>query len=108
MYLQVLGYEKNQKLMQYSWNYMNDSLRTDVFVRYQPEPVACACIYLTARKLQLPLPKNPSWYSIFGVTETEIRDIAVRILKLYNRPKVILGFLHINDLTNLFELCSQT
>lgn len=68
---------------------MNDSLRTDVFVRYQPEPVACACIYLTARKLQLPLPKSPSWYSIFGVTEAEIRDIAVRILKLYNRPKVL-------------------
>jgi hypothetical protein len=88
MYLQVLGFEKNQKLMQYSWNYMNDSLRTDVFVRYQPETVACACIYLTARKLQLPLPKNPSWYSIFGATETEVRDIAIRILKLYNRPKV--------------------
>lgn len=34
MYLQVLGFQNNQKLMQYSWNYMNDSLRTDVFVRY--------------------------------------------------------------------------
>ncbi|CAH0548599.1 unnamed protein product [Brassicogethes aeneus] len=87
MYLQVLGFQNNQKLMQYSWNYMNDSLRTDAFVRYQPETVACACIYLTARKLKLPLPKNPSWYTIFGATEHEIRDIAVRILKLYNRPK---------------------
>lgn len=67
---------------------MNDSLRTDVFVRYQPETVACACIYLTARKLKLPLPKNPSWFSIFGATEEEIRDISIRILKLYTRPKV--------------------
>lgn len=73
--------------MQYSWNYMNDSLRTDVFVRYQPETVACACIYLTSRKLKLPLPKNPHWYTIFGATEGEIRDICIRILKLYNRPK---------------------
>ncbi|XP_023012640.1 cyclin-L2 [Leptinotarsa decemlineata] len=87
MYLQVLGFHHHQKLMQYSWNYMNDSLRTDVFVRYQPETVACACIYLTARKLKLPLPKNPSWFSIFGATEEDIRDISVRILKLYNRPK---------------------
>ncbi|XP_018575010.1 cyclin-L1 isoform X2 [Anoplophora glabripennis] len=87
MYLQVLGFQNNQKLMQYSWNYMNDSLRTDVFVRYQPEVVACACIYLTARKLKLPLPKNPYWYTIFGVAETDIRDISVRILKLYSRPK---------------------
>lgn len=88
MYLQVLGFERNQNLMQFSWNYMNDSLRTDVFVRYQPETVACACIYLTARKLKLPLPKNPVWYTLFGATETEIRDICVRILKLYSRPKV--------------------
>lgn len=87
MYLQVLGFQNNQKLMQYSWNYMNDSLRTDVFVRYQPETVACACIYLTARKLKLPLPKNPAWFTIFGATEVEIRDICIRILKLYNRPK---------------------
>lgn len=88
MYLQVLGCEQNANLMQYSWNYMNDSLRTDVFVRYQPETVACACIYLTARKLKLPLPKSPPWYTLFGATEREIRDICVRILKLYNRPKV--------------------
>lgn len=88
MYLQVLGYQHNAHLMQYSWNYMNDSLRTDVFVRYQPETVACACIYLTARKLKLPLPKSPAWYTLFGATEREIRDICVRILRLYNRPKV--------------------
>lgn len=88
MYLQVLGFERNQSLMQYSWNYMNDSLRTDVFVRYQPETVACACIYLTARKLKLPLPKNPAWYTLFGATEEEIRNICIKILKLYNRTKV--------------------
>lgn len=93
MYLQVLGMHNHQKLMQYSWNYMNDSLRTDVFVRYQPETVACACIYLTARKLKLPLPKNPSWFSIFGANEEEIRDISIKILKLYSRPKVSRVFL---------------
>lgn len=94
MYLQVLGFEKNQSLMQYSWNYMNDSLRTDVFVRYQPETVACACIYLTARKLKLPLPKNPVWYTLFGATELEIKDVCVRILKLYSRPKVLSPLSH--------------
>lgn len=88
MYLQVLNHEKNQHLMQFSWNYMNDSLRTDVFVRYQPETVACACIYLTARKLRIPLPKSPAWYTLFGVTEEQIHDVCYRILRLYNRPKV--------------------
>ena len=34
-------------------NYMNDSLRTDVFLRFSAETVACACIYLSARSLQV-------------------------------------------------------
>lgn len=34
-------------------NYMNDALRTDVFVRFEPETIACACIYLAARALQV-------------------------------------------------------
>lgn len=32
---------------------MNDSLRTSAFVRFKPETIACACIYLAARALQV-------------------------------------------------------
>ena len=32
---------------------MNDSLRTNVFVRFSPETIACACIYLAARQLKV-------------------------------------------------------
>ncbi|XP_038218285.1 cyclin-L1 [Zerene cesonia] len=88
VYLQLLQYEKNKQLMQMAWNYMNDALRTDVFMRFPPETIACACIYLTARKIGLPLPNNPHWFLLFKVTEEEIRDICVRILQLYKRPKV--------------------
>ena len=49
MYLQVLSFQDHQKFVQMSWNFMNDSLRTDCFVRYTPETIACACIYLSAR-----------------------------------------------------------
>uniref|UniRef100_A0A1B0GLH9 Putative cdk9 kinase-activating protein cyclin t n=1 Tax=Lutzomyia longipalpis TaxID=7200 RepID=A0A1B0GLH9_LUTLO len=87
MYLQVLGLEKNQKVMQMAWNFMNDSLRTDVFVRYQPETIACACIYLTARKLSIVLPSNPHWYSVFSVSENHILDVCYRICQLYRRTK---------------------
>jgi len=87
LYLQVLGFEKHQNLMQLAWNYMNDSLRTDVFVRYQPETIACACIYLSSRKLNISLPKSPAWFSIFRVSEEDIQDVCFRILRLYKRPK---------------------
>uniref|UniRef100_A0AAY4DH16 Cyclin-L1 n=1 Tax=Denticeps clupeoides TaxID=299321 RepID=A0AAY4DH16_9TELE len=87
MYLQVLECEKNQTLVQTAWNYMNDSLRTNVFVRFQAETIACACIYLAARALQIPLPTRPHWYLLFGATDEEIKDICITTLKLYTRKK---------------------
>uniref|UniRef100_A0A2K5Z1J0 Cyclin L2 n=1 Tax=Mandrillus leucophaeus TaxID=9568 RepID=A0A2K5Z1J0_MANLE len=72
---------------------MNDSLRTDVFVRFQPESIACACIYLAARTLEIPLPNRPHWFLLFGATEEEIQEICLKILQLYARKKV--------DLTHL-------
>lgn len=32
---------------------MNDSLRTNAFVRFSPETIACACIFLAARQLKV-------------------------------------------------------
>ncbi|KAM4807110.1 cyclin-L2 isoform X2 [Urocitellus parryii] len=75
------------------WNYMNDSLRTDVFVRFQPESIACACIYLAARTLEIPLPNRPHWFLLFGATEEEIQEICLKILQLYTRKKVDLTLL---------------
>ncbi|XP_013138285.1 PREDICTED: cyclin-L1 [Papilio polytes] len=88
VYLQLLKYEKNRQLMQLAWNYMNDALRTDVFMRFAPETIACACIYLTARKIGLPLPNNPHWFLLFKVPEEDIREVSLRILQLYKRLKV--------------------
>ncbi|XP_070615240.1 cyclin-L2 isoform X2 [Erythrolamprus reginae] len=93
MYLQVLESERNQHLVQTSWNYMNDSLRTDVFMSYQPETIACACIYLAARTLQIPLPNRPHWFLLFGATEQEIQEVCLKILKLYSVKKVDLAIL---------------
>uniref|UniRef100_A0A8C7R543 Cyclin-L1 n=1 Tax=Oncorhynchus mykiss TaxID=8022 RepID=A0A8C7R543_ONCMY len=90
MYLQVLECEKNTKLVQTAWNYMNDSLRTDVFLRFSAETVACACIYLSARTLQIPLPDQPPWFLLFGASEEDLREICGRILRLYSLPNVSL------------------
>ena len=90
MYLQLLGSDKDNKFVQMSWNFMNDSLRTDIFVRYQPETVACACIYLSARKLGIPLPKKPAWYEVLNVEEDDIKDCCYRIICLYQRTRPVL------------------
>lgn len=38
---------------------MNDSLRTDIFQRFHPETIACACIELAARNLQVRSTRSP-------------------------------------------------
>nr|XP_033777529.1 cyclin-L2 isoform X1 [Geotrypetes seraphini] len=93
MYLQVLECERNQHLVQTAWNYMNDSLRTDVFVRFNPETIACACIYLAARTLEIPLPNRPHWFLLFGASEEKIKEICYQILRLYSQKKADLAYL---------------
>uniref|UniRef100_UPI00358F9C59 cyclin-L1-like n=1 Tax=Myxine glutinosa TaxID=7769 RepID=UPI00358F9C59 len=88
MYLQMLECEKNRPLVQTAWNYMNDCLRSNVFVRFSPETIACACIFLAARTLEIPLPNRPPWFLVFGTAEESIHEICLCILRLYNRPKV--------------------
>ncbi|GAV02916.1 hypothetical protein RvY_13418 [Ramazzottius varieornatus] len=64
---------------------MNDSLRTDLFVRYSPEAVACGCIYLATRTEKRPVPTRQAWYQVlFEVSEEDVRNIATSILLLYS------------------------
>lgn len=85
-FLQVLELEKEVDLVQSVWNYMNDSLRTNVFVRFSPDKIACACIYLAARKFQIPLPTNPGWWLMFEASKRDIEIISLEILQLYTYP----------------------
>jgi hypothetical protein len=87
-YLQLLGFEMNRRFVQSSWNFANDSLRTDCCVRYQPEAIACACIDLSARRLGIRLPTKPAWYRLLDVEEGDVRDCCCRILCLYQRKRV--------------------
>lgn len=89
VYLKYLGFDEdeNREVLQMAWNFMNDSFRTDVFVRYQPETIACACIALSARKLNINMSTMPPWYVMFKVHEEDLLDACYRIMELYHRPK---------------------
>lgn len=66
-------------------NYMNDSFRTEVFVRFQPETIACACIYLAARQLQV-----CSKYNIEFYTNYEFKAISEMDNKAYCKYMYVL------------------
>ncbi|XP_067050577.1 cyclin-L1-like isoform X2 [Acropora muricata] len=87
MYLQILGCQNNTVLAQQAWNFMNDSFRTNVFVRYHPETIGCACIFLSARQLGICLPTRPPWWELFGAKLEDLEEISLTLLSLYTRRK---------------------
>ncbi|CAK5020744.1 unnamed protein product [Meloidogyne enterolobii] len=68
---------------------MNDGLRTDIFLRYTPETIACACIQLAAKTVDHPviLPKSPPWFELFDVSDCDIRLISKILMCLYTRKR---------------------
>ncbi|XP_063717291.1 cyclin-L1-like [Symsagittifera roscoffensis] len=80
--LQALGCQR-RRVLQTAWNYMNDGLRTNIFVRYSPVTIACACIYLSARQHKVVFPSQPPWFEVFKCTEDQLKDVAVNIMYVY-------------------------
>jgi hypothetical protein len=85
-YLRILDGAKD--LSQLAWNYLNDSMRLDVSLRYTAQELACAAIYMSARCLQHPLPGNPPWWKLMTDDIDKIYEISERILSLYGLSKV--------------------
>ncbi|TKR61743.1 hypothetical protein L596_028816 [Steinernema carpocapsae] len=89
-YVHVLNCVNNHDLMQKAWSYMNDGLRTDMFLRYKAETIACACIHLAAKTIEpkVPLPEQPfMWFELYDVSERDVEDIAYMLLKMYTRKQ---------------------
>lgn len=82
--------DDNRALIQVAWNYCNDSLRLDVFLRYSKEAVACACIHLACEDLDMLFPRSTSgleWYRLFVDDDSVVRGAMERIRDLYRYPK---------------------
>ena len=68
----------SNELAQVSWNYLNDSLRLDLNLRYNAEVIACAAIFLAIRKLQLPIPEYPPWWEVMNADLESTSSAAIK------------------------------
>ncbi|KAF8383882.1 cyl-1, partial [Pristionchus pacificus] len=87
-YIHTLNLSDRKDLVQKAWSYINDGLRTDMFLRYTPETIACACIFLAARTVEPPvaLPSEPfHWFELFDASDRDVEAIAHMLVNLYNR-----------------------
>jgi cyclin L len=104
-YLKLLQLVEHRQLVQRAWNYLNDGLRTVIFLIYPHHVIATSVIWLACRDLGVSLPEESdeegdqpkdhvrrepgkfhAWYQIFDTSLDDIEDVARHILHLYQHP----------------------
>lgn len=84
---------------------MNDTLRTNVFVRFQAETIACACIYLAARALQVRKDASFSncWCCFFTVC-TLYTDLCIYFVVFFPNIKSFRALSTVPNILNDFQI----
>ncbi|KAG0302720.1 hypothetical protein BGZ99_002908 [Dissophora globulifera] len=82
-YFKVLELTDHPDIPQRAWGYLNDGLRTSIYICYQPPTIACSVIWLAAREAGVPLPEDPAWWEVLDSTLEDIVNIAGHIKALY-------------------------
>lgn len=89
--LEITSNSEHPEIPQIALNFLNDALKTNVYVLFQPRILAVSAISLALDRLNLnfllPPPESLTfpWYSLFDVNETELVACKLIILTVYDR-----------------------
>ncbi|XP_020579558.1 cyclin-T1-3-like [Phalaenopsis equestris] len=76
-------------LAQVAWNFVNDGLRTSLFLQFKPHQIAAGAIFLAAKFLKVKLPSDGEkvWWQEFDVTPRQLEDVSNQMLELYEQNR---------------------
>jgi hypothetical protein len=90
-YVKLLSPSKDKEpaLAQAAWNFINDSQRTNVCMKYAPEVICCAAIWFAARSVGIKLPSHttPPWWELFDAKKEDMDAVCATVTDLYSRPR---------------------
>lgn len=84
----------SEELANTSWGFLNDSMRLDISLRFEAQTIACAAIFLAARKIGVVLPEGSGdgqdgpWWETFSARTEDVLAVCDEILSIYSTPKV--------------------
>lgn len=87
--------ERLQKIVQMAWTFVNDLFCTTLCLQWEPEVIAVAFLYLSAKLNQLEIndwigrtSKHLRWWDLFiqGITMDLLEDICHQVLDYYAQP----------------------
>eukprot|EP00892_Ulva_mutabilis_P006714 jgi/Ulvmu1/4414/UM002_0139.1 len=76
-------------LLQEAWGLANDSLKTTLCVRFRSLTIACACIFLAARRLGIAMPEDPPWWEFADTSFGDMATVCEEIVSLHSLPKPV-------------------
>ena len=83
-YFKALDLNEDLEFCQKALNYLNDMFMTDAFLRYQPNVIACACIYMASWNTKSYLTdSNVPWWDIFDVSMKQMEILAGNLIFTY-------------------------
>ncbi|KAI7823645.1 cyclin-like protein [Kickxella alabastrina] len=105
-YLRSLELTEHPSVPQLAWNYLNDLLRTPVYVCFQPETIACGAIYLAAHESQVRLPESPPWWVIFDANGEDVAQVAkaIQAIQRKHAKEPVRHHPHLRSLTSMTAL----
>ncbi|MCL7029423.1 hypothetical protein MKW94_020386 [Papaver nudicaule] len=77
-------------LAQVAWNFVNDGLRTSLFLQFKCHHIAAGAIFLAAKFLKVKLPSDGEklWWQEFDVTPRQLEEVSNQMLELYEQNRL--------------------
>uniref|UniRef100_A0A914YV93 Cyclin-like domain-containing protein n=1 Tax=Panagrolaimus superbus TaxID=310955 RepID=A0A914YV93_9BILA len=89
VYLKTLKLIDETEILNTAWAFMNDCMRTDLFLRYFPKTIAAACVVRVCRnsnpEVILPETDGYQWYEVYGVSSRDVEFINKILDRMYLR-----------------------
>jgi len=79
----------SKELAHFAWNFINDSLKTNLCLQYRPQVIGVAVLDLTGKAMKTKLPGPPAqekwWYEAapYHATPAQVEDVSDQLLSLY-------------------------